>query len=90
MSFVAANLLRLEFHSFYRWRNSKLVLLKGGITEQNFKVIAELYKETIGQIGCGKVPAELWEDETAIIKEVVYIQKSDELWRFCGVAEEDH
>ena len=89
-SFVAANLLGPEFHSFYRWRNSKLVLLEGGITEQNFKVIAELYKETIGQIGCGKVPVELCEDETAIVKEVVYIQKSDELWGFCGVAGEDN
>ena len=88
-SFVAANLLGPEFHSFYRWRNSKLVLLGGGITEQNFKVIAELYKETIGKIGCGKVPVVLCEDETAIIKEVVYIQKSDELWGFCGVAGED-
>ena len=89
-SFVAANLLGPKFHSFYRWRNSKLVLLEGGITEQNFKVIEELYKETIGQIGCEKVPVELCEEETAIVKEVVYKQKSDELWGFCGVAGEDH
>ena len=55
-SFVAANLLGLKFHSFYRWRNSKLVVLEGGITEQDFKVIAELYKGAVGKIGCEKLP----------------------------------
>ena len=42
------------------------------------------------KLKCGRVPVEMSEDETAIVKEVRYLQESDELVGYCGVGSEEH
>ena len=95
-SFVSMNLCGPEIHNMHRWRNKNRVELELGITEKNFIVVGQLYKEAIEKLGhLGKdstcmVPVEACEDETAIIRNVTYCQESDELMGFCGVKGDDH
>ena len=95
-TFVSMNLCGPEIHNMYHWRNKNRVELELGITEKNFIVIGQLYKEAIEKLGhlggdstC-MVPVEACEDETAIIRNVTYYQESDELMGFCGLKGDDH
>ena len=44
-SFVSLNLCGPEIHNMYHWRNNNRVELELGITEKNFIVIGQSYKE---------------------------------------------
>lgn len=89
-TFVAINLCGPEIHSIYRWRNQHLVHLDGGFEENNFKVLGKLYKEAMSNLGVKHVPVLAAEDETAILGQISYSERTDELLGFCGVTGADH
>ena len=89
-TFVAINLCGPEIHSIYRWRNQHLVHLDGGFEENNFKVPGKLYKESMSNLGVKHVPVLAAEDETAILGQISYSERTDELLGFCGVTGADH
>ena len=89
-TFVAINLCGPEIHSIYRWRNQHLVNLDGGFDENNFKVLGKLYKEAMNNLGVKHVPVLAAEDETAILGQISYSERTDELLGFCGVTGADH
>ena len=88
-TFVAFNLLGPEIHTLYRWRKKKDIDLEEGIVEENFVKIAKIYEEAL-TLSLGKVPVQLSEDGTAIIRKVCYDQKNDTLVGFCGDAGDNH
>ena len=89
-TFIVMNLFGPEVHSMWRWRKENLTVLLDGMAEQNFKQIGNIYREAMEKLKIGKVPVQLSEDETAIVKRVVYDEKSDQLIGFCGVEEDGH
>ena len=89
-TFIAMNLFGPEVRSMWRWRKENLTVLLDGMAEQNFKQIGNIYREAMEKLKIGKVPVQLSEDETAIVKRVVYDEKSDQLIGFCGVEEDEH
>ena len=76
-TFVAINLCGPEIHSIYRWRNQHLVHLDGGFEENNFKVLGKLYKEAMSNLGVKHVPVLAAEDETAILGQISYSERTD-------------
>ena len=89
-NFVAINLGGPEIHSIYRWRNQHRTELDGGIKETNFKQLSVLYKEAMATGKVGPVPVLAAEDETGIIGQISYNQRTDELLGFCGVKGTEH
>ena len=89
-TFVALNLLGPEVHTLYRWRKKKDIDLEEGIVEENFVKIARIYEEALNTLSLGKVPVQLSEDETAVVRRVCYDQKNDTLVGFCGLAGDNH
>ena len=89
-NFVAINLGAPEIHSIYCWRNQHHTELDGGIKETNFKQLSVLYKEATARGKVGPVPALAAEDETGIIGQISYNQRTDEPLGFCGVKGTEH
>ena len=89
-TFVALNLLGPEVHTLYCWRKKKDIDLEEGIVEENFVKITRIYEEALNTLSLGKVPVQLSEDETAIVRRVCYDQKNDTLVGFCGLAGDNH
>ena len=83
-SFVALNLHGPEVHSLYRWRKNESLHLSEGIAEANFVKIVDIYKNIMSSLGLSKVPVQISEDETAIIRKITYDQANDTLVGFCG------
>ena len=88
--FVAINLGGPEIHSIYCWRNQHRTELDGGIKETNFKQLSILYKEAMARGKVGPVPVMAAADETGIIGQISYNQRTDELLGFCGVKGTEH
>ena len=84
------NLLGPEVHTLYRWRKKKDIDLEEGIVEEIFVKIARISEEELNTLSLGKVPVQLSEDETAIVRRVCYDQKNDTLVGFCGLAGDNH
>ena len=61
-----------------------------GISESNAISMGRVYEEIINKKGIPKVPFVLSEDETAIVKEIVYCQEIDKLVGFCGKVDSKH
>ena len=74
-----------EIHSIHRWRNQHRTELDGGIKKTNVKQLSVLYKEAMTRGKVGPVPVLAAEDETNIIGQISYNQRTDELLGFCGV-----
>ena len=83
-TFVALNLLGPEVHTQYRWRKQCQLQLAEGIERQNFIKVESIYRQAMESLGLHRVPVEISEDETAIIRKVCYDQKADTLVGFCG------
>ena len=64
--------------------------LDGGIKETNFKQLSVLYKKAMARGKVGPVPVLEAEDETGIIGQISYNQRTDELLGFCGVKGTEH
>ena len=88
-SFVALNMYGPEEKSMYRWRLKSKVELVDGIAAENFITLEKIYDEAIQTLGIEKVFVQISEDETAITKNICYVQSNDTLVGFCGPAD-DH
>ena len=89
-TFVALNLLGPEVHTQYRWRKQCQLQLAEGIRRQNIIKVGSIYRQAMESLGLHRVPVEISEDETAIIRKVCYDQKADTLVGFCGPVRLDH
>ena len=58
-----------------------LVHLDGGFEENNFKVLDKLYLEAMSSLGVKHVPVLAAGDETAILGQISYSERTDELLR---------
>ena len=83
-NFVAVNLEGPSLDAVYKWRKTNLIDFKPGITEENFKQLFLLLKGLMDRNSIPKVPWLTAEDETAIEKNITYLQENDELLGFCG------
>ena len=89
-NFIKINLGGPEIHSIYRWHNQHHTELDGGIKETNFKQFSVLYKEAMARGKVAPAPLLAAEDETGIIGQISYNQRTDELRGFCGVKGTEH
>ena len=81
--FVAANLEGPDLSTIYRWRTKNRLNLELGINANNFKKLAELYKEIKSANNIDYlVPVLLAEDETSIIPNAEYSQSDDTITGF--------
>jgi hypothetical protein len=89
--FVSQNLLGPHLHTIYKWRQQKQPHVKPGLYEQNFVELSEIYKKAKQRLELNQdVPVLICEDETAIINDITWDQRSDRLFGFCGKDGEDH
>lgn len=58
-----------------------LVHLDGGFEKNNFKVLGKLFLEAMSNLGVKHVPVLAAEDETAILGQISYSERTDELLR---------
>ena len=88
-TFVALTCLGLK-STLCTTGESRKILIWEGIVKENFIKIARIYAEALNTLSLGKVPVQLSEDETAIVRRVCYDQKNDTLVGFYGLAGDNH
>jgi hypothetical protein len=84
-STVAVNLFGPSVSVIKGYKTKHKVHITGGVNEATFKRIAAFYKDFREQRSLPKVPVMLAEDETAVVRKILWRHKTDTLEGFCGV-----